>query len=282
MLVLSSFKKKKNSPVALSKSDIDFYKMTGVFAVACVFVLLVLKMKDTGLERIASGKNLTYNFYALCHTPVFAVIAAAALVGAVAWFVWCKVKKVDESGRIFTSVNCLSLVLYLGLFCACFGLETSSSLHGFFVIATICLSLLYYASKIYKADFMMYSSLTAVIAAVTYLWAMRFEPYIVALKILVAAVCIAACVLFRRNVSKLKVSKQRKASFLVFPCYIVLVLGVLFMFWAYFQNMEFFRSSEALMKLQNIIFLNRSMMLAAILAQYVVFAIIYTVRRIRD
>ena len=98
---MSSFKKKKTQGYVLRKSDIDFYKMTGVFAVACVFILLVLKMKDTGLERIASGRNLTYNLYSFCHTPLFAVVAIAAVAGAAAWFVYCRVKKVDESSLIW-------------------------------------------------------------------------------------------------------------------------------------------------------------------------------------
>ena len=112
---MSSFKKKKQSLQVLSKSDIDFYKMTGVFALACIFVLLALKMQNSRIERIMSGKDLTYNFYMFCKTPLFAVIAAAAVIGAVAWFTVCRVKKYDESGSLFTSANCLVLVGYLGL-----------------------------------------------------------------------------------------------------------------------------------------------------------------------
>lgn len=279
---MSSFKKKKSGGYVLKKSDIDFYKMTGVFAIACVFVLLVLKMQDTGLERIASGKNLTYNFYSLCHTPLYAVIAFAALAGAVGWFVYCRVKKVDEAYRIFSSTNCLALVLYLGFFTACFGLESSSSLHSFFIVATICLALLYYSSRIYSVDFIVYSSITASVAVAVYLWAMRFEVYIIVLKILIIAVGIAVCVMFKKNLLGLKLSKQRKATLLVFPCYISLALGIVFMFWAYFQNMAFFRTSQMLVNLQSAIFLNRSMMLMVVFVQYIVFAIVYTVRRIRD
>ncbi len=279
---MSSFKKKRTDGYALRKSDIDFYKMTGVFAVACVFILLVLKMQDTGIERISSGRNLTYNFYAFCHTPVFVVIAALAFVGAVAWFVYCRVKKADESYRIFTSTNCLSLVLYLGFFCGCFGVNSSAELHSFFIVVTICLALLYYASKIYGIDFVVYSLVTLTAAAAVYLWALRFEVYMVVIKLLIAALGITVCVLYKKNISSLKVSKQRKASFLIFPCYISVALGIVFMFWAYFQNMEFFRQSEALIKVQSAIFLNRGMMLAVIIAQYIVFAIIYTVRRIKN
>ncbi|MBQ7400188.1 MAG: hypothetical protein IJZ20_04150 [Clostridia bacterium] len=279
---MSSFKKKQNDRYVLKKADIDFYKMTGVFAIACVFVLLVLKMQDTGLERIASGKNLTHNFYSFCHTPLFAVISLVALAGAVAWFAYCKAKKVDETYRIFSSTNCLAVVLYLGFFSACFGLRSASSLHSFFIVVTICLALLYYSSKIYNIDFVVYSSMTLAVAVAVYLWAMRFETHMVILKLIIAAAGIAVCVMFKKNVSGLKISKHRKESFLIFPCYIALIFGIVFMFWAYFQNMEFFRTSDMLMSIQRAIFLNRSMMLIVVFAQYIVFAVVYTVRRIKD
>ena len=274
--MLSQLKKRHEEKYVLKKADIDFYKMTGVFAIACVFVLLVIKMKDTGLERIASGKNLTYNFYTFCHTPLFGVVAAIAFAAALGWFLYSRIKKVDESHRIFTSTNCLSVVLYLLFFSACFGSERATTLHSFFVISTICLALLYYASKIYKPDFIVYSIVNAVMAVTTYLWAMRFEAHIVVIKLIIAAAGVVFVVFFKRKLAELKVTKHTKASFMVFPCYIALVLGIIFMFWAYIQTMP------VLFKIQSAIFLNRSMMLALIFAQYIVFAIIYTVKRIKD
>ena len=279
---MSSFKKKKNDGYVLKKSDIDFYKMTGVFAIACMFVLLVLKMQDTGTERISSGRNLTNNFYEFCHTPLFAIVAVLSFAAAIAWFVICRVKNIDESYRVFTSTNCLSLVLYLGFFSACFGIKQASGFHSFFVVVTIFAAALYYASKIYNADFMVYSAITAVMAMSIYLWAMRFEAYMVIIKLFVIALAVAAVILFKKKISCLKISKHTKSKFLIFPCYIVLALGAVLLFWAFFQNMEFFRSSPAMLKVQSIIFLNRNMMLVGMFTQYVVFAIVYTVRRIKD
>ena len=279
---MSSFKKKHDGRPELSKADVGFYKMTGVFAIACVFVLLALKMQNTGTEYVATGRNLTNNFYEFCRTPIFAVIATAAFVGAVAWFAVCRKNKIDESHRIFASTDCLAVVLYLGFFSACFGIKQGSNLHGFFVVATIFVAALFYASKIYKADFIVYSAITAVIAMSIYLWAMLFEPHIVVIKLLVIAAGVLTCVAFRKKIASLKLSKQTKSSFLVFPCYIVLVLGAVLLFWAYFQNMEFFRATPGLQKVQSIIFLNRSMMLFGVVMQYIVFAIVYTVRRIKD
>lgn len=267
---MSSFKRKKQDRYALSKSDIDFYKMTGVFAIVCVFVLLTLNMQSSQTEHIASGKDLTYNFYSFCHTPLFVVMALALAAGALAWFIYCKVKKIDESKKIFTSTNCLSIAAYLALFCACFGFVEGSTLHGFFIAVTIGAAVLYYVSKLYNADFVVFSAVTAVFAMATNLFAMMFELHIVIIKLAVIVLGIVSCIYFHKKIDSLKVSKQKKASFLKFPVYIPLALGAIFLFWAGIPG------------LQNVLFLNRSMMMVVLLVQYIVFAIVYTIRRIKD
>jgi hypothetical protein len=137
-------------------------------------------------------------------------------------------------------------------------------------------------SKIYKTDFIVYSAITAVMAMSIYLWAMLFEPHFILIKLLVIAGCLAICVMFKKKIASLKVTKQTKSSYLIFPCYIVLALGALLLFWTFFQNMDFFRTTSQLQKIQSIIFLNRSRMLFGIVMQYIVFTIVYTVRRIKD
>lgn len=267
---MSSFKKKKTDKYALSKGDIDFYKMTGVFAIVCVFVLLTLNMQGSMTERVSSGKDLTHNFYMFCHTPWFFLLALLAAAGSICWFVFSKVKKIDESHRIFTSTNCLSIVLYLGFFTVCFGLRESSTNHGFFIGATIALAVLYYVSKFYNADFVVYSLITGVFAASIQLWALLFELPYIAVKLVIIVAAVAAIVIFKHKISNLKVTRQTKSKFLVFPCYIALALGTVFLFW------------RGVPGLQDILFLNRNMMLVGIFAQYIVFAIVYTVRRIKD
>ena len=52
VLILATLKNRKaDAKRQLKKADIDFYKMTGVFAIACIFVLLVLKMESTLVAR---------------------------------------------------------------------------------------------------------------------------------------------------------------------------------------------------------------------------------------
>jgi hypothetical protein len=195
VLELSSFKKKKEEKYVLKKSDIDFYKGAGVLAIACVFVMLVLKMQSTaGFPKSPAGSDMTENFYNFCRTPLFFVIAGIAAIGSLLWFGVCRIKKIDESKRIFTSTNCLAIVLYLGFFSACFGAFPDSKLHGFFVMATVVMGVLYYISKIYYVDFIMYSVITAVFCGAIYLFKPTFEPASVALRIVFIAVCAVCCI----------------------------------------------------------------------------------------
>lgn len=280
---MSSSKKKKDGYV-MKKSDIDFYKMTGVFALACIFIFLALKMQSSRILPIESGKDLTYNFYMFCRTPLFFVIAGVLLFGSALWFAISKVKKIDESMRVFTSTNCLAIVLYLAFFAGCFGLPQTSTNHGFFITATVISAVLYYVSKLFQSDFVMYSVVTALFCAAIYLFALSFEVYAVVFKCLFIVVMAAACIYFGKKIDSLKVSKKKKASFLKFPLYIPLVLGAIFLFWPLIQNMEFLTKtdSETVQAIYRFIFLNRSKMLMIMMIQYIVFAIVYTVRRIKD
>ncbi|MBE6682155.1 MAG: hypothetical protein E7600_07720 [Ruminococcaceae bacterium] len=282
---MSSFKQKKEEKYVLKKSDIDFYKMTGVLAIASVFIMLVLKMQSSsGISRAPAGSDMTENFYKFCRTPLFFVIAGVAAVAAVVWFAVCRVKKIDESKRIFTSLNCLAVVAYLGFFSACFGLVPDSKLHGFFVSATVVMAILYYISKIFYADFIMYSVITGVFCGAIYLFKPTFEPLTVALRIAFILICAVCCVYFHKRMNKLKISKKTKAAFIKFPIYVPLVLGSLFLFWAYFQNKVLYTNTQnnVLLTLYNIVFLNRTKMLVIMMVQYIAFAIVYTVRRIKD
>ncbi len=261
--------RKKQDKYTLSKSDIEFYRMAGVFGLVCIFVLLVMNMKNSLTERIAGGNNLTYNFYMFCRTPIFWILGAVMVGGVLGWYVYNRVKKIDESKRIFTSANCLVLVAYLIFFSLCFGVRYPSSVHTSFIAATICLALLYYISKFYGMDFVAYSVITAVISMTVSTVAMVFDPYAIVIKVAAIVAMLAVCLHVNKKIAALKVSKQKKASFLKFPMYIPVALGICFLFWA-------------ATPLQSVMLLNRNIMLMLMLLQYVVFAIIYTIRLIKD
>ncbi len=252
----------------LSKSDIDFYKMTGVFAIACIFVLLVLKMKSTVLMRAASGEDVTYNIYKLLSSPFFIVPAIIALGASVVWFALSKKNKVDESRRIFTSTNCLSIALYLAVFALCFGRNPNSENHEFFITFTVICAVIYYVSKIYNADFTMFSVVTAVNSMAVFLLASKFDVMSVIFKLAVVAVSVVAIILVDKKIKSMKISKKRKSDYLTAPAYVSVLLGAFCMF---IRMNTAFSATFAVDRL-----------LMAFLVEYIVFAIYYTLRLIRD
>lgn len=270
MLILAILKNKKvnGGKKPLSKSDIDFYKMTGVFAIACIFVLLVLRMKSTMIMRAASGEDVTYNVYKLLSSPFFIVPALAALAASAVWFAVSKKKKIDESRRIFTSTNCLSIALYLTVFVLCFGKNPNYQNHEFFIAFTVICAVAYYVSKIYNADFTLFSIVTAVNSMTVFLLASKFDAASVIAKLVVLAASVAAIIIVDKKIKSMKISKKRKSGYLTVPAYVSVALGAFCMF---IRMNTAFSAALAVDRL-----------LMAFLVEYIVFAIYYTLRLIRD
>ncbi len=265
-----SIKKKTANSYSLKKSDVDFYRMCIVFAFTCAFILLIMKMSSTRLERHATGLNLTYNFYTLCHNPVFLAVSAIAAIAGIAWFIYNRVKKADEGMRIVTSYDILSLVIYVAAFYAAFGFILNSSLHMFFIALTLIVCALYFIAKIYKPDFLFYSASNAVFALSLYLIAYRAEPAIIAFKIaFIVLWAIFAALIIKKNSTRVKSAKKNGRAPLNFPVFISLALWAVFMFWR-------------VLPLTGSVFLTINAMLVVLFVQYIVFAIIYTIRLIRE
>ncbi len=282
-------RKRAEQKQQLKKSDIDLYKMTGVFAIACIFVLFVFKMKST---QIGAG-NLTYAVYELFTNPLFLVMASGVFLASVVWFVYSKNKKIDESRRIFTSTNGLVLAVYLAIFVVCFGMSKTANLHGFFITLTVVGAVVYYVSKIYNPDFTMFSAITAVNVLAVYLLAYRFDAMFVVLKILIVGFGVGAVVLFDKRIKNMKLSKKRKDSFLIYPAFVSVAMGAIFMFVKFLSTLAYYfpagtlqaeQSSATLtVKIANFAAsVDLKVMFMAFLIEYIVFAIIYTLRLIRD
>ena len=255
-------KSKKN--VQMKKSDIDFYRMTGVFAIACVFIFLVLRMSATMTFYHSTGNNLTYNFYQLCRNPVFAVFAVLVALAGVAWFAFCRIQKKNESMKLFRSYDALALIGYLAVFWLCFGIKENSLEHMFFIAFTIIASVLFYISRFYKSDFIFYSVLNVFFAFVIYFTADKAENSYTVLKIALIVLSVAAIMLFpKKNKSHFKNSKHNKALFYI-PSYVSLILFVVFLF---IRAFTFFTANA---------------MLVIMLIQYIIAGIVYTIRLIRE
>lgn len=286
-------KKKNGNSVKLSKSDIDLYKMTGVFAIACIFVLLVLRMESTLILREASGDNLTYNVRMFCSNPLFLVPAACVLAAAVVWFAYAKVKKIDESGRIFTSTNALSLALYLTVFVLCFGAKRIGDMHGFFISLTVIGAVTYFVSKIYRTDFTLFTTVTAANVLAVQLSANRFDIVFILAKIAVIAVSFASIVMCSKKIKSMKLTKKRKSSFLIAPAYVSAAMGAVFMFVRFLSTLAAYvplsaeetatGSSGAVVAIADFAAaIDMKVMFMAFLFEYIIFAIVYTLRIIKE
>ena len=240
------------------------------------YLLLLLSCFFNGLKSVFAKKSnavlseehniYTYNFYMFCKTPLFAVLATVLVIGSAGWFAYCRMKKVDESRRIFTSYNCLSIAAYLVFFFLCFGLKDGSTNHGFFIATTIVLAGMYYVSKFYNPDFVVYTVVTAVFAISIYIFALYFEPQMIVAKALIVIAMAIGAYFANKRISNFKVSKKRKASFMTFPVYVSLAIGTVCLFIRLIPGIN----------------LARTTMLALLLAQYIVFAIVYTIKLIRE
>lgn len=262
-----SSSKKKN--VGMKKADIDFYRMTGVFAIVCLFIVLVLRMESTITARHSTGNNITYNFYKLCHNPVFIGFCALVALGAIIWFAVNKVKKHNESMRIFRSSDAVILVAYFAVFWLCFGVYANSLNHMFFIAFTIISSVLFYISRLYKADFIFYSTLNALFAFILYFISDKFSIPLTIFKVALIVFSIIAIILFSvKNKSHFKTSKHNKL-FLYIPSYISLVFFAVFLFLRAFTY-------------QSVNPMTVNAMLVIMLIQYLICAIIYTLRLIRE
>ena len=287
-------RKKEETRYQLKKSDIDFYRMTGVFAIACIFVLLVMRMESTLIMKQASGENVTYNVYKLLSNPLFLAPLVVLLAAGVVWFAYCKIKKIDESGRLFSSTNAFSLSVYLAVFVLCFGRNVSGNMHGFFITFTVVSAIVYYVSKIYDRDFTLFSVITAVNVLAVYLMVYRFDALFVIAKLIIIALSFGAIVMTNKKIKSMKISKKRKEAFLVGPAYVSAAMGAVFMFIRFLSILPSFTATGASLEAaENSATLitaisgfaasvDLKVMFMAFLIEYIIFAIVYTLRLIRD
>ena len=196
-------------------------------------------------------------------------IAAIVAVGAFVWFALYRTKKVNESMSLFRSYDAVALVVYCAIFYLCFGLHINSLNHTFFIAFTIIASVLFYISRLYKSDFIFYSTLNALFAFVLYFIADKISVQMTIVKIVLIALSVLAIVIFsKKNKSHFKSSKHNKALFYI-PSYVSLVLFVTFLFIRAFTY-------------QSIHVLTVNAMLVIMLVQYLISAIVYTIRLIRE
>ena len=268
---------KKTNTNSIKKSDVDFYKMSSMFFILCAMVLLIMRVSTTLAQRHASGLNMAYELYKLFRHPVYIAVVSLLLVASAVWVVVSRVKKTDESLRVLSSVNALAPMLYVAYFSAYFGVKIVNNASDcmFILAVTVVLALLYYVSKIYHQDFLLFSLENALLAGLLYKYWHVYTTRGIAGKVLLvivfAAVGIAASWYIKKNCTKHPSQRIKQRSLLFFPYYISLAFWTVFMFIKISDV-----TGEAPLSI------NSTTMLTVMLAQYIVFAIVYTIKLIRE
>lgn len=266
--------KKRENAVKLKKSDMDFYRMSAMFFLLCGVLLLILKVSTTIAVRQSTGRNMGYELYKLFRHPAYIAVAGILLAASIVWVIVCRVKKINEHDRVFSSINALALMLYVTGFSLFFGVHivNNASSCTFALAATIILALLYYISKFYHRDFLLFSIENALLALLLY----RYWPIYTARglvgKVLLIVAFAAVGIAFVPYLKKCQTRPhraQKSDSPLMFPYFVSLVIWAVFMF----------------IKLPDIPgepLIHSDTMLTVMLVQYIVFAIVYTIKLIRE
>lgn len=261
----SKFSKIKNNQVSkMSKSDADFYKMSGLFFILCAVILYVVKIMNTANHQLKLGDNLAHKLFVLFSNPVYIAVIAVLTVASAVWFVFKRIKKADESRSLFSSINALVVMLYISGFSAFYGtnMRTNPSDSVFVIVVTVILALLYYIYKIYHMDFFLFSVENAVMALLLYRYAdVTGAVGIVGKVLLIIAAALLGYVFVKKSS---KLHSRLTSSPFVAPYFVTLAIWAVLMF------------------VGNVADVTAGIRLTVMLVQYIVFSIIYTIKLIKE
>lgn len=253
----------------MSREDAVFYRMSSFFFILCAVVLFIVRIMDTASLRISTGRNMAYTLYNLFRNPIYIGVVAVLLVATLAWMTITKVKKIDEGRRIFTSTNAFALMLYLAGFSFYYGSSggrTTAADSIFALTVTIILGLIYFISKIYHKDFLVFSAQNAVFALLIYRYFDISGTKGLIGKILLVVAALILGIVFARKLSgkPSKIKSGKSYTYFTIPYFVSLVLWGVCMFLNFVNPVS------------------RGILLTALLIQYVIFAIVYTIKLIRE
>lgn len=268
--------KKNATPVstAARKAEVDFWKKSILFFAFVGVVLFIMSISSSLVERQASGNNIAFELYNLFRSPLYIALVSVLLIASAVWFIFTRfVKKIDEGLRYFSSLNALLIMLYICFFSLYFGVKivNSTAECTLLLALTVALAVIYYVSRMYHPDFLAYTVETFILAILLYrYWHIYTVPGIIGKVLLIIAFAAVGVVLthsFKKFTSRAVNNKRITA--LCYPYWISLALWSVFMF----------------IKIHNpasVAVLNLATMLTILLVQYIVFAIVYTIRLIRE
>lgn len=265
-------KKTINQSIATRREEVSFWKKSIFFFVLVGVILFIMSISSSLVERQASGNNIAFELYKLFRSPWYVVVIGVLFVASAVWVVFSKlIKKKNESLMYFGSVNAFFVMLYIAGFSFYFGHKIiNSNAEVTLVLAvTIGLAVVYYVSSMFNPDFTIYTVETFLLAFLLYkYWYVYTIPGIIGKILLIIAFASVGAVLLP-SLKKHTSRANKRLSPLCYPYWISLALWCVFMF----------------IKINNptgIAIVNLSTMLTILLVQYIVFAIVYTIRLIKE
>ena len=236
------------------KEDVLFFRMSVFFALCGVMIFFFIHLRDTVVlasDLFIMSKNLSYR-----------IIASVLALASIAYFVLCRIKKKDESEKTFSSANIAAIVCYVTCGFLYWG-TTYSPRYDALITLTVAFTLLYFIYNIYHRDFFAYSASNLVFLSTAWLFSRGGLKFVIA-SALFLALCAYMCFYTYKVSAKLK-GKKDKCIFE--PVFFSFVLTVLFI---------------SLSKFIGVPFITSSVTMIAIIAQYVLGGIYYTVKLIRE
>lgn len=256
MCVLSnkSILRSKNRKLSKEKEDLIFLKLASMFFMACAAIIFILKLNDP-----TTRGNVALWFYRLAKNPVYLIIMGVLLAASLAFYIWCKVKKVDESNKTVASINYVSVLSYI-LASSIYFRYTND--YKMMLFVTIALALLYFVYYIYRNEFFVFSLSNLINAVALWCFISNITSGKILVKVLALIVMVAylAYVIFQSV--KQNDGKEKKLYAPVFVSTAIFAAGIL---------CSLFVPSITDLTL-----------IAVMVVQYIAAAVIYTIRLIRE
>ncbi len=248
----SSFPKKGSTQY---KDDIIFFRMSVFFVLCGVAIFFLLRLRDT--VDLASD---IYIWSKMLPYRIVSVVLSALSLGC---FIFCKVKKIDESERSFSSGNIASVVCYLSGGFLYWG-TTYSPRYDALITLTVAFALLYFIYHIFHRDFFAFSVANLVFLSTAWLFTRGGLKFVIASAIALA-LCAACCYSAYRVSQSLKRKKSKGVR--VEPVLVSFLITVVLI---------------SLSKFIGVPFITPTVVMLAIIVQYAAFGIYYTVKLIRE
>lgn len=270
----SSNRKVASMTISERRSEVDFWKKSILFFAVVGIVLFIMSISSSLIERQSSGENLAYELYKLFRNPIYITVVTTLSVASVVWFVYTRlIKKKDESLRYFSSLNAVLIMMYVSFFSMFFGAKLINNPEActFLLCITVAFAIVYYVTKMYNLDFIAYTIETFILALLLYkYWFVYTIPGIIGKLILIASFAAIGFVVKKLLKGyKSRAVNNKKLTYLFYPYWISLAIWSVFMF----------------IKIHNpagIAVINLATMLTIFLVQYIIFAIVYTIKLIRE